>query len=125
MTVLPLSAHHGNAAYEVKKQITLRGTVTQWAWSNPHCFIRFDVRDEAGQTMHRIAETENPSTMTHLGWGSHSLKPGDPITITVFPVKNGAPLGRIIGVVKADGQKLPEKILPVIPYSKPEDDAKP
>jgi hypothetical protein len=124
-TALPLSAHHGNAAYEVTRQITLKGTVTRWAWSNPHCFIRFDVLDESGQTAHWIAETENPSTMAHMGWGLRSLKAGDRITITVFPVKNGAPLGRIISVVKADGQKLPGKILPVIPYSKPEDDPKP
>ena len=125
MAALPLCAHHGNAAYEVTKQITLKGTVTQWAWTNPHCFIRFDVTDENGQTAHWIAETENPSTMAHMGWGLRSLKAGDRITITVFPVKNGAPLGRIISVVKADGQKLPGKILPVIPYSKPEDDPKP
>jgi uncharacterized protein DUF6152 len=125
VAAFPLFAHHGNAAYEVTRQITLKGTVTQWAWTNPHCFIRFDVRDERGQTAHWIAETENPSTMTHLGWGRQSLTAGDPITITVFPVKNGAPLGRIISVVKADGKKLPGKILPVVQYSKPEDDSKP
>lgn len=124
-TVLPLSAHHGNVSYEITKQITLKGTVTQWAWTNPHCFIRFDVREENGQTVHWIAETENPNTMTHLGWSRQSLKPGDAITVTVFPVKNGAPLGRIINVVRTDGQRLPGKILPVIQYSKPEEDAKP
>ena len=123
--VLPLCAHHGNVSYEVTKQITLKGTVTQWAWTNPHCFIRFDVKEQNGQTVHWIAETENPNTMTHLGWGRQSLEPGEPITVTVFPVKNGAPLGRIVNVVRADGQKLPGKVLPVIPYSKPQDDRNP
>ena len=53
----PVFAHHGNASYDYEKTITLKGTVTQWGWTNPHCFIRFDVRDETGQTVHWIAET--------------------------------------------------------------------
>jgi hypothetical protein len=116
----PLSGHHGNAAYDVSKQVTLKGTVTEWFWGNPHCLIQFDVNDDSGQVVHWTAETENPSTMTHMGWSRFSFKPGDAFTITVYPVKNGKPIGRIISVVTAGGQKLPGRILPVIDSSKPE-----
>ena len=56
----PLFAHHGNAAYDTDKKITVKGTVTQWIWSNPHCMLQFDVTDDSGQSVHWIAETENP-----------------------------------------------------------------
>jgi hypothetical protein len=44
----PLVAHHGAAALDTGKEITLKGTVTQWIWSNPHCFLQFDAKDETG-----------------------------------------------------------------------------
>ena len=103
---LPLLAHHGGAAYDLDKSITLKGTVTEWVWSNPHCVLMFDVTDDRGQVVHWSSETENPSSMIHEGWTRQSLKPGDQITITVNQVKNGKPIGRIAEIVLPDGQKL-------------------
>jgi hypothetical protein len=103
---LPLLAHHGVAAYDITKNITLKGTVTQWVWSNPHCVLMFDATDDHSQVVQWSAETENPSSMIHQGWTKQSLKPGDQITITVTPAKNGKPIGRIVEVVLSNGQKL-------------------
>jgi hypothetical protein len=102
----PLFAHHGNAAYDTDKKITVKGTVTQWIWSNPHCMLQFDVTDDSGQSVHWIAETENPSTMSRNGWTEKSFKPGDQVTVTAMPLKNSRPVGRIIEVVSANGEKL-------------------
>jgi hypothetical protein len=118
----PLFAHHGNAAYDTEKKITLKGTVTQWNWSNPHCILQLDVTDDAKQVVHWYAETENPSTMIRQGWTLHSFNPGDQVSVTVLPVKNGNPVGRIIEVVLANGQKLAGRVLAPIP--KPEDPPK-
>ncbi len=63
----PLLAHHGNAAYDTGKNITLKGTVTKWFWANPHCVLRLDVTDDGGQVVQWTAETENPSSMIHYG----------------------------------------------------------
>jgi len=115
---LPLWAHHGNAAYDATKQIILKGTVTQFLWSNPHCVVLFDATDEGGQAVHWMAETENPTTMTNMGWLKSSLKPGDAITIRVITVKNGKPIGRIVWVETPSGQKLPGRLLATV------DDAK-
>jgi len=115
---LPLWAHHGNAAYDATKQITLKGTVTQFLWANPHCVVLFDATDEGGQAVHWMAETENPTTMTNMGWLKSSLKPGDAITIRVITVKNGKPIGRIVWVETPSGQKLPGRLLATV------DDAK-
>ena len=103
---LPLAAHHGNAVYDAPKQINLKGTVKQFVWANPHCVLLFDVPDESGEIVHWIAETENPASMTTMGWNKTSLKPGDPIEIRVITAKNGKPIGRIVYVMQANGQKL-------------------
>jgi Family of unknown function (DUF6152) len=121
---LPLFAHHGYAAYDTDKKVTLRGTVTRFIWSNPHCMVQLDVSDESGHVAHWIAETENPSAMIRVGWTDKSLKVGDQITLTALPVKSGAPVGRIIEIVLSNGQKLPGRINPANEV-KPDDSPKP
>src|ERR1700680_290274 len=76
---VPLFAHHGSAAYDTDKKVTLKGTVTRWVWSNPHCLLQLDVTDDSGHVVHWVAETENPSTMIRIGWVEKSLKVGDQI----------------------------------------------
>ncbi len=103
---LPLFAHHGNATLDTEKTLTMKGTVTEWVWSNPHCLLQFDVKNEGGQVVHWIAETQNPAEMVSLGWGKTSFKPGDEVTVSLMPVKNGNPFGRISLVVLPDGKTL-------------------
>jgi Family of unknown function (DUF6152) len=104
---VPLSAHHGDAIYDTSaKTVTMKGTVTQWVWANPHCVLQFEVTDN-GQVAHWVAETTAPPSLISQGWTKQSLKPGDQVTITVLPVKNGRNVGRLIEVVFPDGQKLP------------------
>jgi hypothetical protein len=121
---LPLFAHHGYAAYDTDRKVTLKGTVTRWIWSNPHCLLQLDVTDESGHVVHWTAETENPTAMSRVGWTDKSLKPGDQITLTALPVKSGNPVGRIIDVVLANGEKLPGRVNPATEV-KPEDSPKP
>ena len=119
----PSVAHHGYAAYDTDRKITLKGTVTQWFWANPHCVLQFDVADDKGQVAHWGAETENPTTMTRQGWAKESLKPGDQVTVTMLPVKNGKPIGRIVEVVLPNGQRLSGRVNPATEV-KPEDSSK-
>ncbi len=102
---VPLTAHHGAASFDSGKELTLKGTVTEWIWSNPHCFLKFDVKDESG-TKSWMVETQNPTDMSRRGFARTSFKPGDPVTVTVEPLKNGLPVGRIKTVVLANGQTL-------------------
>ena len=120
----PLLAHHGYAAYDTDRKVTLKGTVTRWIWSNPHCMVQLDVTDESGHVAHWIAETENPSAMIRIGWTDKSIKVGDQITLTALPVKSGAPVGRIVDVVLSNGQTLPGRVNPATQV-KPDDSPKP
>jgi hypothetical protein len=103
---VPLFAHHGNAAFDVGKKVTLKGTVTEWVWANPHCWLKFDVKDDKGTVVHWVAETNNLADMIERGWSMRSFKPGDDVTVTVEPVKNGNPAGRVLSVVLPNGQTL-------------------
>ena len=103
---VPITAHHGAAAFDVGNEITLTGTVTEWIWSNPHCLLRFDVTDENGEVVPWVAETQNPRNMSNRGWTRTSFRPGDQVTLTIEPVKNGRRLGRILQALLANGQEL-------------------
>ena len=107
---VPLFAHHGAAAYDTTKKITVKATVTEWFWANPHCFLKFDAKDDKGDAVHWATETSNPADMTNLGWSKQSFKPGDEVTVTFEPVKNGQPIGRIEQVVLASGQILKGRV---------------
>ena len=122
---LPLFAHHGNAAYDTGKSVTLKGTVTQWVWAFPHCMLQLDVTDDHGQVVQWTTETENPSSMIHFGWTKQSLKPGDQVTVTVVPGKNGKPIGRIVELVFSNGRKLVGRATGDPESSKPEEYSKP
>src|ERR1700722_16488172 len=102
----PLFAHHGNAAFDSGKKVTLKATVTEWFWSNPHCLLQFDVKDDNGQVAHWIGETQNPVTMVNGGWSKQSFKPGDEVTVTLEPVKNGKLMGHILTVTLPNGKTL-------------------
>jgi hypothetical protein len=94
-------AHHGNrAAYgvEAAQEVTLTGTVVQFKWGNPHVYVLFDVTDDKGNVVHWSGETHPPYVMSKSGWTRETLKPGDKITITLFPARAGAPVGLLTKV---------------------------
>jgi Family of unknown function (DUF6152) len=87
-----LFAHHGNAAYDTTKTITVKGTVTDYVWANPHVFVKVDAKDESGSTVHWVVEAQNPVSMTQIGWTKDTFKPGDVVEIDAIPAKNGNPV---------------------------------
>lgn len=101
----PVFAHHGNAAYDETKEVTLKGTVTEFEWANPHAQIYFDVKDAKGNVVHWGCETLSPGKLVRAGWSKEAVKPGDHITITLVAAKNGAPVGFLHKVVFDDSGK--------------------
>jgi hypothetical protein len=107
MLSVPAGAHHGAASFDTEKRLTLKGTVTEWLWANPHCFLKVDVKDESGTLRNWNLELGNPTDSTNGGYRRTTFKVGEEVTVTVIPVKSGAPVGRLVSVVRSDGQKLP------------------
>jgi Family of unknown function (DUF6152) len=84
----------------------LKGTVVEWFWANPHCFLQFDIKGDDGKPVRWVVETSNPPDMVNRGWSKGSFKPGDAVTVTIRPVKSGKPVGSVVQVVLASGQVL-------------------
>ena len=102
----PVAAHHGAASFDTDRELTLKGTVTEWIWANPHCFLKFDAKDDTGAMRNWAVEVSNPTDMARRGWARTSFKPGDDVSVTLQPVKNGAPVGRLRTVLLPNGQTL-------------------
>jgi len=103
---VPVMAHHGDASFGNGDPVTVKGTVTEWFWANPHCLLKFDVKGDDGQVQHWVAETQSPFTITNQGWNKFLFKPGDQVTVTVRAIKNRKFIGPIAEVVLADGRVL-------------------
>lgn len=89
---VPLAAHHGNAAYDAEKSYIVKGTVTDYIWTNPHVFVKVDVKDDNGSVAHWIVEAQNPVSMMAIGWTKNTFKAGDEVEIDAMPAKNGNPV---------------------------------
>jgi hypothetical protein len=106
LMALPVAAHHGSAVFDTGKKVTLKGTVKEWVYSNPHCLLSLDVAGEDGKMVQWIAEGQAPNVIFPVGYRKDSFKAGDQVTVIVEPVKNGRPMGRILQAVLADGRTL-------------------
>jgi Family of unknown function (DUF6152) len=105
MVAGPLLAHHGSGvSYDLGKVLTMQGTVTEFQWRNPHVYVMYDVKDAQGNVVSWGAETHAPVVCENEDhWTKATLKPGDKITISVFPSKIGSPRGLLAKIVMADG----------------------
>jgi hypothetical protein len=107
-----LFAHHGNSAYDETARVPIKGTVTEFIWTNPHSQIYLDVTDKSGKVVNWGVETNSPGILGRAGWTRRSLKAGDKITIIVCPAKNGQPVAYAgsgdpgTKVIFADGREL-------------------
>jgi len=86
---VPAFAHHGASAYE-PKLTTLKGTITEYQFMNPHTELAFDVKDASGKVSNWTAEAASALTMSRLGWNRSMFKPGDQITVVGNSAKNGS-----------------------------------
>lgn len=72
-----MHAHHGvNAWYDMTKSATLKGTVTNFEWTNPHSYIHIDVKNQEGVTESWSAEMDNVGMLSRYGWRRETLKQG-------------------------------------------------
>jgi hypothetical protein len=100
---VPCAAHHSFAMFDPQKLMTLHGTVKELQWTNPHCFLQIIV-PAAGVTAEWSLEMHSPQAMYRLGWRPGSFKPGDKVTVTVAPVKDGNRAGMVMSAIDSSGR---------------------
>ena len=106
MVAAPIFAHHGTSAYDTTKLTTVKGTVTDFQFNNPHVMISVETKDDKGKVEMWIGEANSPNVLTRHGWDRDIIKKGDEITIIGYRPKNGAKTMRLQKVVLSNGQEL-------------------
>jgi hypothetical protein len=109
---IPVWAHHGASEYDMTKIVTLRATVTDLQFVNPHTLLTFTVKDESGKALEWQGELPSPNLLSRRGWSRSTLKPGDQVTIIGSPAKNGERGMQVKKLVFPDGHELPGTVLP-------------
>jgi hypothetical protein len=102
----PAWAHHSTAMFDMTKAMTLTGTVKEFQWTNPHSWIQVNVTDARGVTKEWSVESLSTGTLSRQGWRPKSFKPGDKVTVRVYPMKDGSAAGMFVGAILADGKTL-------------------
>jgi len=102
----PLFAHHSVTNYDREHPVTLTGTVTEFRFVNPHVLVIFEVKEEGGTVVTWAAGSAPPQRLYRAGWNTKTLKPGDQITITGAPHKEGKKEMSVIKLVGPTGQEL-------------------
>jgi Family of unknown function (DUF6152) len=104
-------SHHGASAYDRGNRITLKATITEFKWTNPHVYILFDAPDQKGSTDHWSCESINPGMLSKQGWSRRTLNAGDKVTIIGFPSKTGSKVMLLEKLILADGKELAPSLL--------------
>jgi hypothetical protein len=108
----PLSAHHGASEYDMTKIVSLRATVTELLYVNPHTLLTFTVKDDSGKAVEWQGELPSPNLLSRRGWSRSILKPGDQVTVIGALAKNGEKGMQVKKLVFPDGHELPGTVLP-------------
>jgi hypothetical protein len=100
-------AHHSRSMFDQTKQVTLVGTVKEFQWTNPHCWIQVlvpDPNNPGAEPVEWGIEMGAPVEMMRKGWKPGSLNPGDKVTILVNPLRDGQHGGLVLSVTGPDGK---------------------
>ena len=107
-----VSAHHGSAAYDTSKNISMKGRVTDFQFINPHVLIYIEVQNQDGRVVEWSGELTSPNRLARssrgatVKWHRESLKLGEMIELGGNPAVNGAPSLRLTKVIDANGVVL-------------------
>ncbi len=105
LCAVPSVAHHSAAMFDSQKSLTLHGTIREFQWINPHCWIQLLVPEQGG-TVEWSIEMGSPSQIYGSGWRPGTLHPGQKVTIVIHPVRDGSRGGQFSSGVAEDGAPL-------------------
>jgi hypothetical protein len=102
----PAAGHHSSAMFDQQVSKTLSGTVKQFLWTNPHCYIQLMVKNEQGVDEEWSLEMTAPLHLQRLGWNKSSLKPGEKVTVKIHPLRDGGKGGNVLEAADASGKPI-------------------
>ena len=102
---LPLSAHH-SWPIDMSRLVTVKGTVTDFAWGNPHPMLTLEVRTTDGAIEKWLIGGPAINRMEAKGWSKTTVKPEDTITGIGYQFADGQKIIRLEKVIMADGKEM-------------------
>jgi hypothetical protein len=99
-------AHHSFAMFDLAKDVTVEARIKEVQFTNPHVWLQILVTDDKGVETEWSIESGAPGMMLRNGWKPSTLKPGDKVTLTMHPLRNGNPGGSLVKVKVPDGRVL-------------------
>jgi len=106
---IPTLAHHGEVNYDTGKVVSIKGTVTDFQFINPHVQIFLDVKNDKGEIEKWSCEARSPIMLVRVGgWDKNTLKPGEVITASGFRGRNGSTTMRLKMIILPDGREMPD-----------------
>ena len=107
---VPAVAHHSFAAFDQTREVTMKGQVTQFQWTNPHSWLVVRVKLQAARTRNGPSRCSVPMCSGAMGWTRESVKVGDQVTVTANPAKDGTHFGLMLAVLDAEGRPIGGKV---------------
>ncbi len=100
-------AHHGEAgSYDNTVRITVKATVSEIVWVNPHAQLYIDFKNDKGENEHWGIEMLSPGNLVRIGWNKNTFKPGDAVLVSMTPAKGDRPFGSCGQIVSAEDKKF-------------------
>jgi hypothetical protein len=99
-------AHHSFAMFDANKTLSTTATVKEFQWGSPHTWLELLVLNEDKTEMPLSLELTTISGLQRNGWKPGTLKPGDRVTVTYHPMRDGTPAGQLVEAVTEDGRTL-------------------
>lgn len=109
LAIVPMasSAHHSTAMFDWGNEVALKNVrVDRWEWTNPHTFLYVSATDAKGERVRWAFEGMSPNHLVRAGWSKRSLKPGDEVDVTFYPLRDKRNGGFNVTVTLPGGEKL-------------------
>lgn len=100
------AAHHSFAIFDHTQTYTLKGTVLDFQWTNPHGYLELDVVQGPKDLSRFTIELTSVNMLRRAGWRSSDVTPGDDVTAIVAPLLSGEPGGLLLELQIPDGRTL-------------------
>ncbi len=101
------AAHHGSAAYHTDREVTVRGRVTAWQWTQPHTGVVVTATRPGGGEDRWEREGPPLSWARQRGWSTDTLRQGETVEVVAYPSRSDARGGLIKRIVRSNGEVLP------------------
>jgi hypothetical protein len=100
-------AHHSFAAFDMRKEVRISGTVSEVQYTNPHVWLFVDVVAAKGGTQTWAIEAGGPNILIRSGWKANTVNVGQKVEVTLHPMRDSNKLGgSLISILLPGGKTI-------------------